>query len=207
MTRFRDILRYKYTVPFVLICSIALLFIGYRFGERTVQQELEELADNVYGGKYYVVLEFSGDGGQKESITLSSSGFRLPMRDSEGNQYVKVAMPFIERTDVPYDISHFALTDGNASSGFDFSFEGSPPPDNILVQCWPREQQGNGGKFTNGELVDFEKTAIPTKFHVSDFKSGYIYSIYASWGPYYGEYACLASENPSEQVYWKLAEE
>ena len=206
MSKIGRILRYWDKLLLVLAIILASIFIGYRYGESTVKLELEEFANNVYGGKYYVDLDFTGGDGQKNTITLSSSGFRLPMHDSKGNRYVKVAMPFIEWKDVPYDISHFALTDGNASSGFDFSFIGAPPPDDIFVQCWPREYHGTVGKFTNGEPVDFESTAIPTKFHVSDFKAGYIYSIYAAWGPYYGEYACLASENPNERVYWTLAE-
>ena len=205
MSKFQNILCSRYKVFLLLICCVAVsLFTGYSYGKKSVETDYKELATKVYGGQYYVELSFVGADGLRNSINLSCSGFRLPMRNSDGNQYTKTAMPFIERKDVPYDISSFALTNGESSNGFDFTFVDCPSPDHVFVQCWPREQQGTVGTFTNGEAVDFDSTTQPMKYHVSEFKSGYIYSIYASWGPYYAEYACLASDKDDERAYWKL---
>lgn len=189
----------------LLICCVAIsLFGGYIYGKSSVETELRDLADNIYGGQYYVELSFVGKDNVRDSVDLSCSGFRLPMRDSDGNISIKTAMPFIEKKDAPYDISSFALIEGDSSDGFDFTFMDSPSPDHIFVQCWHREQQGTTGTFTNGESVDFEGTTQPMRYHVSEFRPGYIYSIYASWGPYYAEYACLVSDDPNERTYWKL---
>ena len=191
-------------VLLLLCCVILSLFCGYSHGKKSVETDLKELATNVYGGRYYVELSFIGVDGIRNSIDLSCSGFRFPMRNSDGKGYIKTSMPFIERKEFPYDISCFALIDEKSSSGFDFTFIDCPHPENIFVQCWPKEQQGTVGTFTNGEPVDFKSTTQPMRYHVSEFKPGYIYSIYASWGPYYAEYACLASDKPEDRVYWKL---
>ena len=205
MYKVLGILRARYKVLILLICCAAAAWgIGFWYGRYYVETGYSQLAERLYHGQYYVELSYTGAGGQEDSILLSSMGFRSPRRDSEGNQYVRQSMPFIERTEIPYDISYFALTDGESSRGFDFTFVDSPQPYHILVQRWPRSQQGTEGKFTNGEPVAFEAASEPMKYHVSEFEPGYIYSIYASWGPYYGEYACLASADEKERVYWKL---
>ena len=95
----------------------------------------------------------------------------------------------------------YAGVGGQASS---FTFVGCLSPDNVFVQRWPRNQQGTTGTVTNGEIVDFEIAAPPAKYHASSFEPGYIYSIYASWGPYYGEYSFLVSTQESDRAYWKL---
>lgn len=188
----------------IVVCIVVALVIGYGYGRNTVETEMKTLVDNIYGGRYYVDVAYAGVGGQASSITLSASGFRFPMRNSEGDSYVKEAMPFIEQRDAPYDISNFALTDSQSNSGFDFTFVGCLSPDNVFVQRWPRNQQGTTGTVTNGEIVDFEIAAPPAKYHASSFEPGYIYSIYASWGPYYGEYSFLVSTQESDRAYWKL---
>lgn len=188
----------------IVVCIMAAFVIGCGYGRNTVETEIKTLADNIYGGRYRVNIGYTGVGGQTDSITLSASGFRFPMRNSEGDSYVKEAMPFIEQRDAPYDISNFALTDGQSNSGFDFTFMDCPSPDHVFIQCWPRTQQGTTGTATNGEIVDLEKLAPSTKYHASSFVPGYIYSIYASWGPYYGEYSFLVSTQESDRAYWKL---
>ena len=190
----------------IAVCVAATLFIGYVYGKNAVETELKELANNLYGGNYYVDVAYAGPGGQTNTVTLSASGFRLPMHDSEEDSYVKETIPFIERHDVPYDISHFALVDGNSDGGFEFTFMGCPTPDDVFVQRWPRDYQGTIGTFTNGEIVSFELADPPMMYHTSNFEPGYIYSIYASWGPYYGEYAFLVSTQESDRAYWKLEE-
>ena len=205
MNRLQAFISLRYKILLLLICCIAIsLFSGYYYGKQTVEAEFQALADNVYGGRYHVELDFTGPDGMKDSIKLNCSAFRFPTHDSNGKQHIRTGSPFIEQKSVSYDIFYFALTDGNASRGFDFTFVDCPPPDNIAVQCWPREQQGAGGTFTNGTPLEFDETSEPMKYHVSEFKPGYIYSIYASWGPYYAEFACLASDDANERVYWEL---
>lgn len=192
-------------VSLLLICCVAVsLFCGYSYGKKSVEENYLELGKNIYGGRYHVELSFVGADNVRDSISLPCYGFRFPMRNAEGTITTKTAMPFIEKHDASYDISSFALTNGRASNGFDFTFSDCPPPDHIFVQCWPREHQGTVGTFRNGEAVDFEPTSEPMKYHVSEFKPGYIYSVYASWGPYYAEYPCLASDQESDRVYWRL---
>lgn len=198
------LIRHWRKVLLILVCIVVALFIGYKYGKNTVETELKEFSNNIYGGRYYVDVAYAGPGGQTNTVTLSASGFRLPMHNSEGDSYVKEAIPFIERSDVPYDISHFALVDGNSDGGFEFTFTGCPTPDNIFVQRWPRDYQGTIGTFTNGEIVNVEQSDLPMTYHTSNFEPGYIYSIYASWGPYYGEYAFLVSNQESDRTYWRL---
>ena len=195
----------RITISVVLICCVAVsLVFGYSYGKKSVEEAYLELGTNLHGGRYRVELAFTGPDDTKDSIALNNYGFRLPMRFSDGTMGTRTAIPFIERRDAPYDISSFALTNGRSSDGFDFTFSDCPPPDHIFVQCWPREQQGTDGTFTNGEALEFEPTDQPMQYHVSEFRPGYIYSVYASWGPYYSEYPCLASDQESDRVYWCL---
>lgn len=205
MSKLKEFISLRYKLLLLLICCIAIsLFTGYHYGKRAVEEEYQSLAENVYGGRYHVELDFTGPNGSKDSIILNCSAFRFPTHDSDGKQHIKTGRPFIERESASYDNDSFALTDGDASRGFDFTFVHCPPPDNFSVQCWPREQQGTVGTFTNGTPLEYIETSEPMKYHVSEFKPGYIYSIYASWGPYYAEFACLASDDAEERVYWEL---
>lgn len=203
--RAQRVIHFHYKKLLLLVFSIMALFsVGYGYGRKSAEVELRELSNNIYGGKYYVELTFSGSNGLKDTIKLSSVGFRFPMRNLDGEEYIKTTIPFIERKEVPYDTSFFALTNGITADGFDFTLIDCPIPDRILVQRWRKEQQGTSGNLMNGEIVNFESTSQPTRFHVSEFETEYIYSILASWGPYYGEYACLVSDRADERVYWKL---
>lgn len=187
-----------------VVCILIGFFVGYEYQKNVTEKELALVETNLYGGRYYVELEYPGKENNPNSLVLSGVGFRFPTQYDDGTRKVKVSMPMIARTDAPYDIMYFALIRENLVEGFDFTFHDCPQPDDIFVQRWPREQQGRDGTFTNGELVAFEATDQPLKYHVSVLESGYIYSIYASWGPYYGEYAFLASANENDQVYWRL---
>lgn len=205
MNRLQRLFCFRHKVVLLFLFCIGIsLFAGYHYGRKTVEDDFQTLADNVYGGRYHVALDFTGPNGIKDSIVLNCSGFRFPTHDSDGTQHIRTAGPFIEQKSAPYDIFSFALTDGDASRGFDFTFVDCPPPDHIAVQCWPREQQGSDGTFTNGFPLEFDETSEPMKYHVSEFQPGYIYSIYASWGPYYAEFACLASDDAGEREFWTL---
>ena len=65
--------------------------------------------------------------------------------------------------------------------------------------------QGTTGTLENGEELSYviEKG---NKYVISDVKPGYIYSIYAEWGQYYGEYGFLASSDENDRQWWSLSE-
>ena len=105
-------LRFHYKKLLLLVFSIMALFsVGYGYGRKSAEVELRELSNNIYGGKYYVELTFSGSNGLKDSLKLSSVGFRFPMRNLDGEEYIKTTIPFIERKEVPYDTSFFTSLD------------------------------------------------------------------------------------------------
>lgn len=201
-------LRMQYKVLLLLVCcSVAASSIGYlnglRNGRNSLEAEYQKLAEN-YSKTCFVDLTFTGPDGQPASISSLSNGIVRISRGHINEKHRNVS--FIERTSAPYDLGGVALTNGDASKGFDFTFPDSAAPDTIFVQCWPRQQQGTTGTFTNGEPVEVEADDLFTTFHAAHFRPGYIYSIYASWGPYYGEYGFLVSTQESDREYWTLLE-
>lgn len=205
MNKFKAALRpwYKLVLLF-LCCAVTFGFYGYFCGRKSVEADYQTLADNILGARYWVELSYAGADDQRESLVLLCGRHRFPHRVPDGLCIRTAGVPFIERKYCPYDISSFALTNGKSSEGFDFTFVGAPEPDHIMVQRWPREQQGTVGTFTNGEPVDFVPTTQDLQYHISQFEPGYIYSIYALWGPYYGEYGVLVSTQESDRQFWRV---
>lgn len=201
MKRFSIRRNYLLFLLIVSFCSCLTLFINQYYNN--IHQH--KLLDNIYGGKYHVDISFSGPSGNT-TLTLNSAGSRWPRLNKDGSVYVKENVPFIERKRASYDISYFALIKQSPGEGFYFKFIDSPPPDEIIVRRWPRTAQGTTGTLENGEIVSYFSTENDDglRYYVSNLESQYIYSIFASWGEYYGEYPFLASTQASDQEWWEL---
>lgn len=166
---------------------------------------MQSLRDNVYGGGYGVSIEYDGPNGIKsyKELRSLSAAFRWPMRSVDGSINVREGAPFITRQKVAYDVGNFLLVGDQEENGFWFSFENAPIPDDIVVRRWPREMQGTTGTLENGEQLSYvvEKE---NRYYVPSLESQYIYSIYAEWGKYYGEFAFLASSDENDRQWWVL---
>lgn len=191
------------TIILVFAVGNCLFLAGFYVGQYTEKAEEQRLRENIDGGRYYVIVDYVDLNGKLTSAHLRSTGCRWPVQKESGEVQVKEGPPFITWKRVGYDIGNLLLVDAEESTDFNFSFSNAPPPDSITVRRWPRSEQGTTGTLGNGEVLEYIQQK-ENLYYVNDLEIQYIYSIFCTWGPYYGEYAFLVSDREEDRAWWSV---